>query len=127
MSAERQLPRLPDAELEVMQALWELGAYPAHTGGHRRQAGQELEGPHPAEAPVPAGGAGLCGGEQGGADQQLHAPGGAGGLSGQREPLLPGAGARGFLSSLMAALYPDTGLSREDMAELERILERGAR
>ena len=25
-------PRLPDAELEVMKALWALGDYPAHTG-----------------------------------------------------------------------------------------------
>ena len=25
-------PRLPDAELEVMKALWSLGDYPAHTG-----------------------------------------------------------------------------------------------
>ena len=33
----------------------------------------------------------------------------------------------GSLSSLMAALYPEKELSREDIAELERILEKGGK
>ena len=33
----------------------------------------------------------------------------------------------GSLSSLMTALYPETKLSKEDVAALERILEKGAK
>ena len=66
----------------------------------------------------------MSGGE-GGAVQRLHPSGEPAGLSGCGEPILPGAGPRRFPVQLMAALYPEKELSREDIAELERILEKG--
>ena len=40
-----QLARLPDAELEVMQALWSLGEYPAHTADIAARLNRDWKAP----------------------------------------------------------------------------------
>ena len=70
----KQISRLPDAELEVMQALWAVPEYPARTSDLAARLDRDWKAP-----------------------------------------------------SLMAALYPEKELSREDIAELERILEKGGK
>ena len=127
MSAERQLPRLPDAELEVMQALWELGAYPAHTGGIAARLDKSWKAPTLLKLLSRLEERGfVAGSKEGRINSYTPLVAREDYLASESRSFLERVHG-GSLSSLMAALYPDTGLSREDMAELERILERGAR
>ena len=45
MDERGAIPRLPDAELAVMQALWALGEYPAHTGDIAARLGKDWKAP----------------------------------------------------------------------------------
>lgn len=63
------MERLPDAELEVMQALWRQEKYPvSSTALMEELAGEAVADGHPAQAPLPPGEAGLCEAGEGGAE-----------------------------------------------------------
>ena len=122
------LERLPDAELGVMQALWAQKAYPASSG----ELMEALEGKRwrmPTLLKLLSR-----------LEERGFVRGEKEGRSNGYTPLVNrpdylAAESRSFLervhggslSSLMAALYPEKELSREDIAELERILEKGGK
>ena len=58
------MERLPDAELEVMQALWRQEKYPVSSAALM----EELAGRRWQTATLPPGGAGLCEAGEGGAE-----------------------------------------------------------
>ena len=114
----KQISRLPDAELEVMQALWAVPEYPARTSDLAATLLKLLSR----------------------LEERGFVRGEKEGRSNGYTPLVNrpdylAAESRSFLervhggslSSLMAALYPEKELSREDIAELERILEKGGK
>lgn len=93
----KQISRLPDAELEVMQALWAVPEYPARTSDLAARLEPDWKAPTLLKLPVPAGGAGLCPwgekeGRSNGYTPLVNRPD----LSGCGEPILPGAGPRRF-------------------------------
>ena len=124
----KQISRLPDAELEVMQALWAVPEYPARTSDLM----EHLRGKHwrlPTLLKLLSR-----------LEERGFVRGEKEGRSNGYTPLVNrpdylAAESRSFLervhggslSSLMAALYPEKELSREDIAELERILEKGGK
>lgn len=115
------LERLPDAELEVMQALWAQKAYPASSGELMEAlAGKLLADAHPAQTALPAGGAGLCPPGQGRAEQPLH-PGWCAGRTiwPQRAGNFSKSSTR-LPASLVAALMDSKAISQKDLAELEK-------
>lgn len=120
------LTRLPDAELEVMQALWALESYPAHTGDIAARLDKDWKAPTLIKLLSRLEERGFLRGEKAGR-ANLYTP-----LVAQEDYLacvsrtflqqLHG----GSLSSLVSALYPaDAKLTREDVAALERILNSG--
>ncbi|MFR5862213.1 MAG: hypothetical protein ACLUES_11385 [Flavonifractor plautii] len=62
------MERLPDAELEVMQALWRQEKYPVSSAALMEELAEAVADGHPAQAPLPPGGAGLCEAGEGGAE-----------------------------------------------------------
>lgn len=122
------LERLPDAELEVMQALWAQKAYPASSGELMETlAGKHWRMPTLLKLLSRLEERGFVRGEKEGRSNGYTPL--------VNRPDYLAAESRSFLervhggslSSLMAALYPEKELSREDIAELERILEKGGK
>ena len=122
------LERLPDAELGVMQALWAQKAYPASSGELMETlAGKHWRMPTLLKLLSRLEERGFVRGEKEGRSNGYTPL--------VNRPDYLAAESRSFLervhggslSSLMAALYPEKELSREDIAELERILEKGGK
>ena len=121
---KKALSRLPDAELEVMQALWRVRPYPAHTAAIAAFLNRDWKAPTLIKLLSRLEERGFVRAEKEGR-ANLYTP-----LVSQAEYLryesrsflnrLHG----GSLSSLVAALYPNAKLTDEDMAELEHILNR---
>ena len=120
------LGRLPDAELEVMQALWAIESYPAHTGDIAARLNRGWKAPTLIKLLSRLEERGFLRGEKEGR-ANLYTPLVA------REAYLA-AESRSFLQrlhggslpSLVAALYPGSvKLSQEDVAALEHILKNG--
>ena len=127
MDERGTIPRLPDAELAVMQALWALGEYPAHTGDIAARLGKDWKAPTLLKLLSRL-------------EERGFVAGSKEGRANGYTPLVRRDDYRasesrsflerlhgGSLSSLMAALYPETKLSKEDVAALERILEKGGK
>ena len=119
--------RLPDAELEVMQALWALESYPAHTADIAEKLDKSWKAPTLLKLLSRLEERGFVAGSKEGR-ANVYAPLVA------REDYLASESRSflervhgGSLSSLMTALYLETKLSEEDVAALERILEKGAK
>ena len=117
-----QLARLPDAELEVMQALWSLGEYPAHTADIAARLNRDWKAPTLLKLLSRLEERGFVRGEKAGR-VNLYTP------LVEREAYVEEESRSflerlhgGSLSSLVAALCPDTRLTEEDVAALERIL-----
>ena len=118
----RSIRRLPDGELAVMQALWACGG-PA--------SGAELETRLQATHPMAATtvltiltgwGKRLCGRREVRPPEPVPAPGVSGGLPGGPEQcLLPGALRRQRVH--LRRRLCDSGLSREELAQLRQLLE----
>ena len=121
----KQISRLPDAELEVMQALWAVPKYPARTSDLAARLDRDWKAPTLLKLLSRLEERGFVRGREGGAVQRLHPSGEPAGLSGCGEPILPGAGPRRFPVQPDGCPVPEKELSREDIAELERILEKG--
>ena len=127
MDERGAIPRLPDAELAVMQALWALGEYPAHTGDIAARLGKDWKAPTLLKLLSRLEERGFVAGSKEGR-ANVYTP------LVRREDYLASESRSflerlhgGSLSSLMAALYPETKLSKEDVAALERILEKGGK
>ena len=117
-----QLARLPDAELEVMQALWSLGEYRAHTADIAARLHRDWKAPTLLKLLSRLEERGFVRGEKAGR-VNLYTP------LVEREAYVEEESRSflerlhgGSLSSLVAALCPDTRLTEEDVAALERIL-----
>ena len=89
-------PRLPDAELEVMKALWALGDYPAHTGDIAQKLDKSWKAPTLLKLLSRLEERRFVAGTKEGRANAYTPPGEGGRLPLQREPLLPGAPARGL-------------------------------
>ena len=127
MEGRKKLPRLPDAELEVMQALWALKAYPAHTGDIAAGLGRDWKAPTLIKLLSRLEERGFVAGtKEGRANGYTPLVEEADYLASESRSFLERLHG-GSLSSLMAALYPEVHLTREDVAELERILEKGGK
>ena len=125
MNANR--PRLPDAELEVMQALWSLETYPAHTGDIAEKLDKRWKAPTLLKLLSRLEERGFVAGtKEGRANGYTPLVKREDYLAQESRSFLERLHG-GSLSSLMTALYPETKLSKEDVAALERILEKGAR
>ena len=127
MDERSAIPRLPDAELAVMQALWALGEYPAHTGDIAARLGKDWKAPTLLKLLSRLEERGFVAGSKEGR-ANVYTP------LVRREAYLTSESRSflerlhgGSLSSLMAALYPEVHLTREDVAQLERILEKGGK
>ena len=127
MDERSAIPRLPDAELAVMQALWALGEYPAHTGDIAARLGKDWKAPTLLKLLSRLEERGFVAGSKEGR-ANVYTP------LVRREDYLASESRSflerlhgGSLSSLMAALYPEVHLTREDVAQLERILEKGGK
>ena len=127
MDERGAIPRLPDAELAVMQALWALGEYPAHTGDIAGRLGKDWKAPTLLKLLSRLEERGFVAGSKEGR-ANVYTP------LVRREDYLTSESRSflerlhgGSLSSLMAALYPEVNLTREDVAQLERILEKGGK
>ena len=120
-----EMTHLPDAELEVMQALWQLEVYPAHTGEISERLQKDWKAPTLLKLLSRLEERGFLRSEKDGR-ANVYTPLVA------REDYL-GTESRSFfkrlhggsLTSLVAALYPDTKLTQEDVAKLEAILNGG--
>ena len=120
-------PRLPDAELEVMQALWSLETYPAHTGDIAEKLDKHWKAPTLLKLLSRLEERGFVAGtKEGRANGYTPLVKREDYLAQESRSFLERLHG-GSLSSLMTALYPETKLSKEDVAALERILEKGAR
>ena len=124
---KQEYPRLPDAELEVMKALWSLGDYPAHTGEVAAKLDKDWKAPTLLKLLSRLEERGFVAGSKEGRTN-AYAPlvKEADYLASESRSFLERVHG-GSLSSLMAALYPETKLTKEDEAALERILEKGAK
>lgn len=114
--------RLPDAELEVMQALWDVAHYPAHTRDIAARLNRDWKAPTLIKLLSRLEERGFVRGEKQGR-ANLYTP-----LVAREAYLRTESRSflqrlhHGSLSSLVAALYPDTALTQEDIQALERIL-----
>ena len=111
---KQSYPRLPDAELEVMKALWSLEDYPAHTGDIAQKLDRSWKAPTLIKLLSRLEERGFV----------------ASAKEGRANVYTPLVQEGDYLASesrsfLMAALYPDVKLTQEDVAALERILEKG--
>lgn len=125
MSLSESRSRLPDAELEVMQALWAVGSYPAHTSDISARLHRDWKAPTLLKLLSRLEERGFVRGEKAGR-ANVYTPLISRDAYLQQESRsfltrLHG----GSLSSLVAALYPQTKLTQEDVQELERILNKG--
>ena len=119
------LIHLPDAELEVMQALWALGHYPAHTADIAQGLSRDWKAPTLIKLLSRLEERGFVEGRKEGR-ANVYTP------VVQREDYLA-AESRSFLnrlhggslSSLVAALAPETKLTAEDVKALEALLKKG--
>ena len=119
-----KLTHLPDAELEVMQALWALDRYPAHTADIAQKLSRDWKAPTLLKLLSRLEERGFVKGEKEGR-ANVYAP------VVQQEDYLA-AESRSFLnrlhggslSSLVAALAPETGLTAEDVKALEALLKK---
>ena len=119
--------RLPDAELEVMQALWSLGEYPAHTGDIAARVNKCWKAPTLLKLLSRLEERGfVAGAKEGRTNAYTPLVAREDYLARESRSFLERLHG-GSLSSLVAALYPETKLSKEDVAALERILEKGAK
>lgn len=124
---EHEKSRLPDAELEVMQALWAIPTYPAHTAQIAARLSRDWKAPTLLKLLSRLEERGFVQARKEGRGN-VYTPLVA------REDYLS-AESRSFfarlhggsLSSLVAALYPESRLTAQDMEELERILNRGGK
>ena len=127
MDERSAIPRLPDAELAVMQALWALGEYPAHTGDIAARLGKDWKAPTLLKLLSRLEERGfVAGSKEGRANGYPPLVRREDYLASESRSFLERLHG-GSLSSLMAALYPETKLSKEDVAALERILEKGGK
>ena len=118
-------PRLPDAELEVMKALWALGDYPAHTGDIAQKLDKSWKAPTLLKLLSRLEERGFVKREKEGRNN-LYTP------LVRREDYLS-AESRAFLQrlhggslpSLVTALMDSRAISRRDLEELEEILRGG--
>ena len=122
---ERHDVRLPDAELEVMKALWSLERYPAHTGEIAARLDKSWKAPTLLKLLSRLEDRGFVAGIKEGRVNG-YTP-----LVEERDYLARESRSflervhGGSLSSLVASLYPEVSLTQEDLAALERILEKG--
>ena len=122
---ERHDVRLPDAELEVMKALWSLERYPAHTGEIAARLDKSWKAPTLLKLLSRLEDRGFVAGTKEGRVNG-YTP-----LVEERDYLARESRSflervhGGSLSSLVASLYPEVSLTQEDLAALERILEKG--
>ena len=124
---KQEYPRLPDAELEVMKALWSLGDYPAHTGELAAKLDKDWKAPTLLKLLSRLEERGfVAGSKEGRTNAYTPLVKEADYLASESRSFLERVHG-GSLSSLMAALYPETKLTKEDEAALERILEKGAK
>lgn len=128
MSYERvnAMERLPDAELEVMQALWRQEKYPVSSAalmeelaGRRWQTATLLKLLSRLEER-----GFVAGTKEGRANAYTPLVKEADYLSSESRSFLERLHG-GSLSSLVVSLYPDAKLTEEDVAALERILGKG--
>ena len=118
-------PRLPDAELEVIKALWALEDYPAHTGDIAQKLDKGWKAPTLLKLLSRLEERGfVAGAKEGRANAYTPLVQEADYLSSESRSFLERLHG-GSLSSLVVSLYPDTKLTEEDVAALERILEKG--
>ncbi len=117
--------RLPDAELEVMQALWQVKIYPAHTAQITGYLHKDWKAPTLIKLLSRLEERGFVRSEKDGRTN-VYTP-----LVEQKTYLREESRSflnrlhGGSLSSLVASLYPDTELTKEDIATLEAILNGG--
>ena len=122
---ERHDVRLPDAELEVMKALWSLERYPAHTGEIAARLDKSWKAPTLLKLLSRLEDRGFVAGTKEGRANG-YTP-----LVEERDYLARESRSflervhGGSLSSLVVSLYPDAKLTEEDVAALERILGKG--
>ena len=120
-------PHLPDAELEVMQALWSLERYPAHTADIAQKLSKSWKAPTLLKLLSRLEERGfVAAAKEGRANGYTPLVKEADYLASESRSFLERLHG-GSLSSLMAALYPDTHLTQEDVAALEQILEKGGK
>lgn len=118
------LSNLPDAELEVMQALWSLDTYPAHTAAIAQRLNKNWKAPTLLKLLSRLRDRGFVQEEKQGR-ANLYTP-----LVQEEDYLRVESRSflhrlhHGSLSSLVASLYPDTHLTPEDLQALERILKK---
>ena len=120
------MERLPDAELEVMQALWRQEKYPVSSAalmeelaGRRWQTATLLKLLSRLEER-----GFVAGTKEGRANAYTPLVKEADYLASESRSFLERLHG-GSLSSLVVSLYPDAKLTEEDVAALERILEKG--
>ena len=119
------LSHLPDAELEVMQALWALDRYPAHTADIAQKLSRDWKAPTLIKLLSRLEDRGFVEARKEGR-ANVYTP------KVPREDYLA-AESRSFLnrlhggslSSLVAALAPETKLTAEDVKALEALLKKG--
>ena len=119
------LSHLPDAELEVMQALWALNRYPAHTADIAQKLSRDWKAPTLIKLLSRLE-------ERGFVETQKEGRANVYTPKVLREDYLA-AESRSFLnrlhggslSSLVAALAPETKLTAEDVKALEALLKKG--
>ena len=117
--------RLPDAELEVMKALWSLERYPAHTGEIAARLDKSWKAPTLLKLLSRLEDRGFVAGtKEGRANAYTPLVEERDYLSRESRSFLERVHG-GSLSSLVASLYPEVSLTQEDLAALERILEKG--
>lgn len=118
---------LPDAELEVMQALWAAGPYPAHTADLAARLDRDWKAPTLLKLLSRLEERGFVrSGKEGRANVYTPLVAREDYLAAESRSFLRRLHG-GSLSSLVAALYPDASLSREDVAALEHILKQGGK
>lgn len=124
---KQEMSRLPDAELEVMQALWSIETYPAHSGEIAARLRRDWKAPTLLKLLSRLEERGfVCAQKEG--RTNAYTP-----LVAREEYLRTESRSflnrlhGGSLSSLVAALYPQTKLTEEDVAQLERILNQGGK
>ena len=118
------LSHLPDAELEVMQALWALDRYPAHTADIAQKLSRDWKAPTLLKLLSRLEERGFVKGRKEGR-ANVYTP------RVRREDYLA-AESRSFLnrlhggslSSLVAALAPETRLTEEDVKALQALLNK---
>lgn len=119
------LPELPDAELMVMQALWSIGAYPAHSGEIAAKLERDWKAPTLLKLLSRLEERGFVQSEKEGRSN-LYTP-----LVQEKDYLQAESRQfyqklhRGSLSSLVTALYPEAHLTQKDLEALEQILNKG--